>query len=306
MPSRFLAMALGVLVLAAAPAAQTDLDDLMARVLARREENWKKLQQYVLEERETFQLVGPGALPLYGFRREYSWFPRDGIFIRSPVRADGVAIDEDTRAREEAKFLEGERQREKRRAEQAAKGADADGGTSPSTSSPPPANAVAQSLEPQFVSAAYFLRFKFELGQYALVGRETLEGREALRIEYYPTQLFNEGRSRPNRKVREKDERVEGKMNKTSLITFWVDPSENQILAYDFENVGMDFLPGRTLVRVNGVRASMHMGQPFAGVWLPQVIEMRLEMGKAVGDLAGRYKVDYHDYRLATVTTRVR
>src|SRR4051812_12253846 len=33
-------------------AAQTDLDDLMARVLAQRDENWKVLQQYVLDEQE--------------------------------------------------------------------------------------------------------------------------------------------------------------------------------------------------------------------------------------------------------------
>jgi hypothetical protein len=40
----------------------------MARVLERRDDNWKKLQQYVLEERETLQVIGPGASPLYGFR----------------------------------------------------------------------------------------------------------------------------------------------------------------------------------------------------------------------------------------------
>ena len=30
--------------------AQSDLDAFMERVLARRDDNWKKLQQYVLEE----------------------------------------------------------------------------------------------------------------------------------------------------------------------------------------------------------------------------------------------------------------
>ena len=58
---------------------------------------------------------------------------------------------------------------------------------------------VREALEPGFVSAAYFLRFKFDPGQYALAGREQLEGRDVLRIEYYPTKLFNEGRTRPNR-----------------------------------------------------------------------------------------------------------
>src|SRR5215212_11945869 len=88
-----------VLLSAALPSAQSDLDALMGRVLAQRDENWKKLQQYVLDERETFQLLGPGGRRLYGFEREYLWFPRDPStslgagrrFIKSPVSADGVA-----------------------------------------------------------------------------------------------------------------------------------------------------------------------------------------------------------------------
>ena len=65
-------VALAVVAAIAAPAAQTDLDAFMARVLARRDDNWKKLQQYVLEERETFRVDGPAAIRLYGFEREYS------------------------------------------------------------------------------------------------------------------------------------------------------------------------------------------------------------------------------------------
>jgi hypothetical protein len=40
--------------------AQSDLDAFMEKVLARRDDNWKKLQQYVLEEKEAFDLTGPG------------------------------------------------------------------------------------------------------------------------------------------------------------------------------------------------------------------------------------------------------
>ena len=36
------------------------------------------------------------------------------------------------------------------------------------------------------MSAAYFLRFKFEPGRYGLAGKETIDGREVLRVEYYP------------------------------------------------------------------------------------------------------------------------
>ncbi len=64
--------------------AQSDLDAFMEKVLARRDDNWKKLQQYVLEEEEKFDLTGPGGFPLWGMRREYPWFIRQGIFVRSP------------------------------------------------------------------------------------------------------------------------------------------------------------------------------------------------------------------------------
>src|SRR5206468_6301738 len=39
---------------------------------------------------------------------------------------------------------------------------------------------------------AYFLRFKFEPGHYAYVGPETYEGRKVLRIEYYPSRLYDD------------------------------------------------------------------------------------------------------------------
>ena len=47
-----------------------------------------------------------------------------------------------------------------------------------------------ETRQPEFVSSAYFLRFKFDAGRYALVGREQLEGQDVLRVEYYPTKLF--------------------------------------------------------------------------------------------------------------------
>src|SRR5687767_8405043 len=83
--------------LVAAPSAQSDLDALMLRVLDRRDENWKKLQQYTLNERETLQITALAVLRLYGFEREYLWFPREGFFIRSPLKADGITISEEKR-----------------------------------------------------------------------------------------------------------------------------------------------------------------------------------------------------------------
>ena len=219
----------------------------MSRVLARRDDNWKKLQQYVLDERETFQLIGPGATPLYGVRRESTWFPRDGLFIKSPLRINGVTIGEADRRKAEALWVKREEQREKRRAERAAKRR-RERGRAPRAPTPLTEDGVRQALEPGFVSAAYFLRFKFDPGHYALAGREKFEGRDVLKIEYYPSKLFSEGRTRPNKELRKRDEEIETKMNKVALVTLWVDPAEHQILKYDFQQ-HRPRLPAGTLAR---------------------------------------------------------
>lgn len=291
----------------------SDLDRLMERVLARRDENWKKLQQYVLDERETFDLAGPGGARLYGFRHDYTWFLREGVFIRSPVRVDGVALSEAERRKAEADWLRGERRRAERETRRRAERAGAPDAATSSAAGPtggaestPGADATAAALEPGFVSFAYFLRFKFEPGRYALAGRETVDGRSALEIEYYPEGLFHEGRTRPNRRTRDRDEEVENKMNKVSLITLWIDRERQQILKYTFDDIDMDFLPGRSIARVDDVKATMRMGQPFPDVWLPRDIEMRFRLTLAVGSVDARYRVEYHDYRLADVTYKIR
>src|SRR5688572_15035765 len=99
------------------PAAQTDLDTLMGSVLLKRDENWKKLQQYVLEERESMEVTALDGRRIYGFKREYQWFPRDGFFIKSPLTADGMKIGDEERRRKESLWLAREQFREKRRAE---------------------------------------------------------------------------------------------------------------------------------------------------------------------------------------------
>ena len=133
--------------------------------------------------------------------------------------------------------------------------------------------------EPQFVSAAYFLKFKFEQGRYAFAGPETYEGRRVLKIEYYPARLFCRSRQGCGAKVdvedrgRKTEQRLERQFNKVAMVTLWVEPDSHQIVKYVFENIGMDFLPGRSMVRVDDIAATMEMGQPFAGVWLPRHID---------------------------------
>ena len=50
--------------LARRPLAQTDLDAFMQQVLAERDSNWKKLQQYILDEREQVEMRGPSGTNL--------------------------------------------------------------------------------------------------------------------------------------------------------------------------------------------------------------------------------------------------
>jgi hypothetical protein len=308
--------------------AQSDLDAFMERVLARRDDNWKKLQQYVLEEKEAFDLTGPGGFPLWGMRREYTWFIRQGIFVRSPITADGVKLSEDDRRKAEEQWLRRQKNREeneKRRAEQRAKGEAVEGADRQVTISPsgvtystsddqsggvPITNTddmLKQMREPQFVSSAYFLKFKFESGQYALAGRDKLGDIETLKIEYYPrTALFKDGRSKPDKRVKDKDDDIEEKMNKSSMVTLWIDPRTHQILQYVFDDIDWDFFPGRSLVRIGDIQATMQMGQAFSNVWLPRSIEMRFEMMLAVGAVDAAYRVEYLNYKEAAVTYKIK
>ncbi len=301
-------LAAAVLVVLSIPAAsaQSDLDAFMQQVLARRDDNWKKLQQFILDERETIELRGPDRSVMWGERREFTWYIRDDRFVRSPLRFNGVEIGDADRRKYEADFVRREQEREKRRAEKPTE--------------------VVDPAEPQFVTSAYFLRFKFESGKYALVGRETLDGRQALRIEYYPTQLFDETQSRSDRPERADERRraekfepmrkeVQRVLNKASLVTLWIDPETHQILKFTFDNVGsglsalsitVNTLPLGWLAQVEELRASMTMGEAFPGVWLPRALDMRFAVAMAVGQFDVQYALDYHDYRRADVTSTIR
>ena len=80
--------------LVATAGVQTEIDAFMEKVLARRETNWIELQDYVLDEKESLDVRGPGGVVLDGFHREFTWYVRDHVLVRSPVRYDGVTIGE--------------------------------------------------------------------------------------------------------------------------------------------------------------------------------------------------------------------
>lgn len=287
-------------------AAQSDLDAFMAQVLAHRDENWKKLRQYVLDERERVDVTGPGAVPIWGDQRTYTWYIRSGLFVRSPVTANGVTISESERRKYEDEFLARARKRESKEGEAASAPA-------APTEAGDLGGLLAQSRQPGFIDSAYFLRFKFEEGKYALVGREAIDGVDVLRIEYYPARLFSHEQDDQDRRRAERrndrNEDVEAKMetlmNKVALVTLWVTPDTRQIVRYTFDNVHMDFLPAAWLVRVNDVTATMNMSQPFRNVWLPRDVDMRASTMLAVGSVGVRYRLSYTNYHEAVTEGRM-
>jgi len=142
--------------------------------------------------------------------------------------------------------------------------------------------------------------------QYALVGREKYEGRDVLKVEYYPMKMFTGGRGRPNRQLRERNKEIGKQMNKVSIVTLWVDQEDRQIVKYDFQNVDADFFPGQWLMQLEGLNAGMEMSQPFPGVWLPRVIRIGFDIAFAGGNVKGTYSSEYYDYQLAEVNQRIR
>jgi len=90
---------------APAALAQTDLDVFMKDVVAQRDDNWKKLQQYILDEREEIILNGPGGTRLWGEQKDYTWFLREGFFIKSPLTANGATVGEADRRKFEDEYM---------------------------------------------------------------------------------------------------------------------------------------------------------------------------------------------------------
>ncbi len=292
----------------APPAPSAELDTFMQQVLAGRDNNWKKIQQYILDEQERIEFRGPAEILLWGQKREYMWYPRDGFFVRSPVRFNGVTIKESEREQYEQRFLK----RVKGREERASK----EGAASDSPATPTDVQSlIQQTREPQFISSAYFLKFKFEGGRYALVGRETIDKVPVLRIEYYPTKLFSDepstrAEARTNQVAGRKSkddqygEAVQHMMNKVSLVTLWIEPNQKQIVKYTFDNIGLDFLPAAWLVRVTDMRANMLMTDAFGGVWLPKRVDMTGAILLGGGPFSISYDIQYSGYREAVTGTK--
>jgi hypothetical protein len=315
----------------------SELDAFMEKVLKRREVNKQTLEQYVLDEVEVVEVLGPARMPVFRQKRDFTWYVRDGLHVRSPVKFDGVAVGDEARTKYEEGWITRERgrlannaKREKERREAEAKKGNApapEPETEPSTDDPAGPSGASPIPTPRFVSEAYFMDFKFEAGNYYLVGKEQLEGKQVLRIEYYPKRMFeddddrnderkdkpkaeNTGKPKPERRARQRDrpmeQRIDQQMSKTALVTLWVDPTEHQIVKYTFDNVWMDFLPGGWFVKVDDIHASMTMGQPFPGVWLPRDMNVHAGITIALGSLEASYERRFSDYKQAETSSKIK
>ena len=313
----------------------------MASALLRRDIDRQTLSDYVLDEVESFEVLGPGRIPFARMRYEYTWYVRDGVLVRSPVKFNGVPIGETERRAYEDRWVKSEEGRRKFRTEREAKREQA--GKGPTLGAP-------SINEPRFISESYFMDFKFEPGNYYLAGKEPLDGHEVLKIDYLPSKLFNdddesedqavrkaEAEAKPTdakdapprndekrkEKAKEKEKKpdkrsakeqekekqfeqdIDRKMNKSSQVTLWVDPATHQIVKYTFDNVWLDFLPAGWLVKIDDLRASMQMGQPFPGVWLPRNLSIHAGVSIALGPMELSYKREFANYRKAEVSSKV-
>ena len=292
-----------------------ELDRFMEQVLARRDENRLARRQYVFDETEQFTVTGYDGEVYRTFTREYIWYRRDGVFVRSPLRIDGIAASEADWQRYEADWLEAEG----RRARSALAASETPCAESNTPEPPTQADgtegdqapsdlAAAADLRPRFLSESYWLDFEFEPGNYYFAGRERLAGREVLRIEYFPERLFDE-RGADDTECDRPGIRVPGaqeEFNKGALVTLWIDPAEHQIVRFTFDNIGFEFLPLRWLIRLDELTASMTMGRPLDDVWLPERIEASGVMTMASGSTTIAYSRTFSDYREARTGGRLR
>ena len=343
---------------ALASAQPQELDALMERVLQRRDINWRELYDYVFSELESVQVDSSAGTPVAGYLREYHWFVREGYLLRSPVRLDGVEPSPEFRATYESKWFERERLTSVAPVDKVDARAGSDGinedigsntdarqtrhlnGNVVTERQPQPRSELRLELgEP--VEREYFLGLNFEPGNYFFAGKEKLENRDVLRIEYYPSNMFasknrpqfwerrdpmkpkpkaqrmplrHDGNTlAPLKEQTVEPDRVFGldqdnsrRFNVTTMVTLWVDQAEEQIVKVSMENVSTEFLNISWLLRIEDVRASMTMGEPLEGVWLPQEIEIVGTGATAEDSYELVYRRVFFDYKRTDVEAKVR
>jgi hypothetical protein len=240
-----------------------DLDDFMAKVLKKRSIDSARLNDYVCSEREEFEIKGTEIAALESFRREYIWFVRDGILVRSPVRVNGVKVSAEEQKDAEDEWIKSQKQGNRGRN----------------------------------LDREAFFGFKFEPGRYLYAGEQQFEGRKVLVIEYCPKMDENQ--------KSEKQKNIDNAFKKSILVTMLIIPEEHQIVRMTFDNVSLDFLPARWLVRLNDIKASMVMDKPLGDVWLPREISTHGSLSTATIDLALKYSMQFFSCHKSDVKVKL-
>ena len=268
----------------AAPSqAVADLDAFMAEVLANHSVDWDRLYDYVFDEVEALRFIGSGIAAISDYEHEYTWYVRDGYLVRSPVRVNGAEASEAARDAAEEEWL----------------------------------RRVVAGEPAERIERDSFFDFGFEPGSYLVVGRQVIDDRELIEVEYYPRRSFSLDESRDesegppawrrdllfgapllgNQAGRAKSERLIGR---GSLVTLLVDPQEKRIFRATIESPGLEGLPG-WLVRVDAVRASIQMHRPFGEVWLPQRVSLTGTLITAQQAIDVEYARIFSNYRRTDV-----
>ena len=276
----------------------------------RREVNRQTLKQYILDETEDVRGARSRADGrCTGTKRDFTWYVRDGDARAQPAsvqrrdRRRGSARPQyETQLDRSASAQRQERKRAKKEREESERPhrprrRRRSRGTPDAHRAPLRLRSVLHGLQ---VRAGQLLPRR--------AGTARREGRRSGSSTTRPP-VQRRGRQREGRRERStrsrpsptRQERARSsstsrtsiaKMNKTALVTLWVDPTEHQIVKYTFDNVWLDFLPGAWLVRIDDLRASMTMGQPFPGVWLPRGMNIHAGLTLAIGSFEAGYERD--------------
>lgn len=243
-----------------------DIDAFMAKVLERRETNWDQLYDYVFSERETMEIKGDIDIPAI-----QSFVKEWRWFVRDGYLVRSPVSHNGINISEQER-IEYENNWIKESKERRKEGRTAD--------------------------REQFFGFDFKPGNYFYAGHTKIDGRELAVIEYYPDIKIT--------KSNEKDDEYDDMIEKSFMVTLYVHPQDYQLVQMTMHNAGFDFLPGRWLVRVTKVEATMKMDKPLGDVWMPIEIYGMASLATASGDISISYRREYYDYSKAKVKVQFR
>ena len=263
--------------------AMNDLDEFMAKVMQKRWADAENLREYVFNEREALNVeIDTKIASQWSYRREYLWFVRDDYLVRSPVLIDGVKVSAKEKSAAEEEWINGQKRREKSKNQN---GIDY--------------QALFGLENENSLDFQAFFGFEFEPGRYLYGGERQFEGRTALLVEYYPR--MSDGKNGNNTK----NDHINGLFEKTYLVTMLISPDDHQILKITFDNVGLEFLPVRWIVRMNDIKASMVMDKTKIGIWLPREISAYGSISTAGADLSISYSREFYEYAKSQVDVKL-